>query len=432
MVAKQHSQEKTMRTPRWIWAVPFVLAGLAMMASAQDVPPVFSKVEFDKALEANKSDGKILIVKATAVWCGPCKQMDKTTWRDEKIVAWVGKNAVAIQIDVDKQKAASEQLKIEAMPTMVAFKAGKEIDRVVGFQQAGPFLTWMEGLAKGETSTDKTMKKLDEAKSGESKMSAEERLKLAKELAQAKKFDEATSEYVWLWDNIVKLEPGMVGVRVSFMAGDMEHLAARHALAKAAFTKLRDATAAKFESDTKRERIALGDWIVLNRIIDSEKDTLAWFDKIKATPEAEELLKYVSHHLDDLLLQNDRWSDLGKTYRDPVDSLKRNAEMRRIPPGFPEDQKADFERSQKQLFQRNSGRLYAALLAAGRDKDAADVAGEAIKLDDSAEMKIAMVQTALRAKAPRKEQLDLLAAAEKSGANVEEVRKELTAALEEK
>lgn len=421
-----------MRTPRWIWAVPFVLAGLAMMASAQDVPPVFSKVEFDKALEANKSDGKILIVKATAVWCGPCKQMDKTTWRDEKIVAWVGKNAVAIQIDVDKQKAASEQLKIEAMPTMVAFKGGKEIDRVVGFQHAGPFLTWMEGLAKGETSTDKTMKKLDEVKTGESKMTAQERLNLARDLAQAKKLDEATSEYVWLWDNIVKLEPGMVGVRVSFMAGDMEHLAAKHAPAKAAFTKLRDATAAKFESDTKRPRAELDDWIVLNRIIGSENDTLAWFDKIKTTPEAEELLKYVSRHLDELLLQNDRWADLGKTYRDPVGSMKRNAEMRRIPPGIPEDQKADFERTQKQLFQRNSGKVYAALLAAGRDKDAAELADEAIKLDDSAEMKIAMVQTALRAKAPRKEQVDLLAAAEKSGANVAEVRNELTAALEKK
>jgi len=41
-----------------------------------------------------------------APWCGPCREMDRTTWRDEALVKWVQEHAIAIQIDGSAERGA--------------------------------------------------------------------------------------------------------------------------------------------------------------------------------------------------------------------------------------------------------------------------------------------------------------------------------------
>src|ERR1700733_15033662 len=105
-------------------------------------PAHFAELEFATALERAKAENKLLLVDATAVWCGPCQMMDRTTWVDPAVIAWLGERAVAIQIDVDAQKEIARQLRIEAMPTIIAFVDGKEFDRVVGAKKPKELLAW--------------------------------------------------------------------------------------------------------------------------------------------------------------------------------------------------------------------------------------------------------------------------------------------------
>src|SRR6476659_3119569 len=95
-------------------------------------PALFSDLEFATALERATAERKILLVDATAAWCGPCQMMDRTTWVDPAVIAWLHDRTLAIQIDVDAEKEVARQLRIEAMPTIIAFIEGKEFDRVVG------------------------------------------------------------------------------------------------------------------------------------------------------------------------------------------------------------------------------------------------------------------------------------------------------------
>lgn len=64
-----------------------------------------------------------------ADWCGPCKRLTPMLQEFSKKLA----NKVKIaKIDVDKTQALSERFNINAMPTLILLKNGKEIDRYVG------------------------------------------------------------------------------------------------------------------------------------------------------------------------------------------------------------------------------------------------------------------------------------------------------------
>lgn len=55
--------------------------------------------------------------------------MDRTSWIDPAVMDWVQHHAIAIQIDVDAEPAVAKQLEIRAMPTVIAFKEGVEVDQ---------------------------------------------------------------------------------------------------------------------------------------------------------------------------------------------------------------------------------------------------------------------------------------------------------------
>ena len=97
-------------------------------------PSVFRAATFDEAMQQAQAADSWLIVDATAVWCGPCKTMDQRTWPDADVAEWLESHGIAIQIDVDEHQALAHKLEVRAMPTVIAFKAGHEKDRVVGFR----------------------------------------------------------------------------------------------------------------------------------------------------------------------------------------------------------------------------------------------------------------------------------------------------------
>ena len=62
-------------------------------------PPVFGEEGLEAAGARAVATGKWLLVDATAPWCQPCKLMDRTTWRDPAVEAWIAEHAVAGGVD---------------------------------------------------------------------------------------------------------------------------------------------------------------------------------------------------------------------------------------------------------------------------------------------------------------------------------------------
>jgi thioredoxin 1 len=69
-----------------------------------------------------------VLVDFYATWCGPCKMQTPVLEELSKELT-VGK---VLKIDIDKNQAAAQAYKIQAVPTLIIFKHGKEVWRKSG------------------------------------------------------------------------------------------------------------------------------------------------------------------------------------------------------------------------------------------------------------------------------------------------------------
>ncbi|MGH7242491.1 MAG: thioredoxin family protein [Phycisphaerales bacterium] len=404
--------------------------GVAVRA---DLPPSFSDLTLEAAQKQVAGTDKLLLMKFTADWCMPCKAMDQTTWRDDKVVAWVKEHGVAIEVDVEKQREVSKTYQISAMPTMVMLKGGTEIARKTGYTDAEQTLKWLEEASTGKLAGGSTIDR------NSKDMMA--RLRTVREVAQAGKADEATEEFAWLWDNMVEIDPATSGVRGSFMAADMRALAQRSAEAKGRFTMLREMATAKRGAEPASAGF-LDDWVVLNEVIGDQDATLAWLDGIKKGENTKDakLLSGVAFRIVGLLVEHDRLADVPLLYPSPLQELRSDyamsAEMAKRQPEPPDfldaATKAAVREQPWEQFREKVAVLYVGYLAAGKDETATEIMTEARKLHDGPKLITGVLGFAMSRGQARPEMSELLDAAEKAGADAAAARAQLADLLNEK
>ena len=66
-----------------------------------------------------------------APWCGPCRMIAPIM---EQLAAEAGGRFVVAKLNTDENRRVATQFQIDAIPTMLIFKNGQLIDRIVGLQ----------------------------------------------------------------------------------------------------------------------------------------------------------------------------------------------------------------------------------------------------------------------------------------------------------
>lgn len=377
---------------------------LGSATAADEHPAVFRDLSPKAALTQANEEGKILLVRWTATWCGPCKKMDKTTWPHADVVRWVEDHAIAISADLDAQRRGATVQNVSAVPTLIAFKDGKEVDRLVGYRDPAGLMEWFSSLESGRTAGDRLAEKLASIpKGGEAEVDA--RYEVAGELMQAGRLEDAADQYIWLWSNIETQHPPMGGVRVSFMAGSMEQLALRSPACRAKFEALRDGLAPRIALGPEFDDDAFDDWVVLNRrVLGDHGAVIAWAEAAEPDPAMLEGTLDQFASVRNELIEMGRWDLAAKLIGDPLrrahrelDLERRKGQMREEHPEWEADLPAGVDEWERQHARESLARLHTLALVLCLDRDARTIANEAMAFDPSDDMRIALVRTALAA-----------------------------------
>ena len=115
-----------------IFFIVLVVSGLAYWMNKA---PMVDNHEAIIELTDDNFEDKILksklpiLVDFWAAWCGPCKQIAPIV--NELAESYKGKLLVG-KVDVDKFPGISQKCEIRGIPTLLLFKDGKLVERIVG------------------------------------------------------------------------------------------------------------------------------------------------------------------------------------------------------------------------------------------------------------------------------------------------------------
>ncbi|RAV27770.1 thioredoxin family protein [Sinomicrobium soli] len=115
----------------------------AQQNSSENTGIIFSNLAFKKVIETAKTGHKKIFVDAYATWCAPCKQLQKTTFKDAKAAAYFNKNFINVSIDVEKGEGVelTKKWQVDGLPTLLILdENGSVLANHTGYLDGGGLL----------------------------------------------------------------------------------------------------------------------------------------------------------------------------------------------------------------------------------------------------------------------------------------------------
>ncbi len=97
-------------------------------------PVTITDANFGEVVERSKLPA---LIDFWAVWCPPCKVLAPTI---DALANELAGRALVGKLDVDRNPVVASRFHVQSIPTMIIFKDGAEVDRLVGAQSRGAII----------------------------------------------------------------------------------------------------------------------------------------------------------------------------------------------------------------------------------------------------------------------------------------------------
>jgi thioredoxin 1 len=110
----------------------------------------FEKMTAEQALKEARSSGKLIFIDVHTSWCGPCKEMARTTFQSEEVGKVFNKKFINLKIDAEKDADGpdiSRTYGVTAYPTLLFINGdGKLVKKLIGKQSEEKLLSIVEKM----------------------------------------------------------------------------------------------------------------------------------------------------------------------------------------------------------------------------------------------------------------------------------------------
>ena len=121
----------------------FILSVLAFVLHAQGIAFEPEGTTLEQAAAKAKKENKLVFVDCYTQWCGPCRNMAKNIFPQEKVGTFMNSRFVSLKLDMETAYAAplAKKWQVAAYPTFIIFNGdAQEIGRFVGGCDADEFI----------------------------------------------------------------------------------------------------------------------------------------------------------------------------------------------------------------------------------------------------------------------------------------------------
>lgn len=109
----------------------------------------FDHMSLEDAMKEAKESGKPIFIDCYTSWCGPCKQMAATTFKEDEVGEFFNENFINLKIDIEKDADGpnvARAYQIRVYPTLLIIDGdGNLVSQTLGLQTKSQLLAFGKG-----------------------------------------------------------------------------------------------------------------------------------------------------------------------------------------------------------------------------------------------------------------------------------------------
>jgi len=102
---------------------------------------ILNQANFEETINS----GKTVLVDFFATWCGPCKMLAPVL---EEISNEVSEDKIVAKLDIDQNMEIARQFRVMSVPTMITFKNGEAVFKMIGVREKDEIVSMIDETAK--------------------------------------------------------------------------------------------------------------------------------------------------------------------------------------------------------------------------------------------------------------------------------------------